>query len=53
MINSEILLGSTWKVIHDEDVNEFLEDNGIHEEDVINIETIDCGLKIWYRSKDE
>ena len=26
MINSEILLGSTWKVIHDEDVNEFLED---------------------------
>lgn len=29
-----------------EDVNEFLED-------VINIETIDCGLKIWYRSKNE
>jgi hypothetical protein len=36
-----------------EDVNEFLEDNDIRDEDVINIETINCGLKIWYRSKDE
>jgi hypothetical protein len=53
MINSEILLNNSWKNIHDEDVNTFLEDNGIYEEDIINIETINCGLKIWYKSKDE